>query len=411
MTEHERIVIGSTIRDNRYFDELRLGMNDFSSKEARTIWRGIGEVINNGLTADLVTLYDSLPDIEPGLLASLTNSSNGNLEHHAEKIRECGRLDKLYHIQLAIGDALQSKKTSSEILDVIDKQLSEISEQRMSESTWIRDCIMAALDDLEKRAQNPGRIIGVPSGYADFDSMTSGFQPGEFYVLAARPGIGKTALALCMTARQAIQYEKSVGFFSCEMSKNMIVQRLLAITGNFNLQKVRRGYPTKTAYHKMTDGAGQLYVKRILINDTPGISLADLRMEARMMRRRGIEIIWVDYLTLIKHGDRGMPKHEQVGEISKALKNLARELNIPVVALSQVRRNAEGSMPSLADLRQSGEIEEDADLIMFLDRERKEKATTLNIAKNRNGPTGELNLVFLPEQAKFEERVDKEHET
>ena len=246
--------------------------------------------------------------------------------------------------------------------------------------------------------------------------MTSGFQDSELIIIGARPSMGKTAMALSMIQNIAIKEKIPAALFSLEMSDKQIMQRLLAAQGRIPSQKIRTGLLTMQELQRMQDAAGVIYDAPLYIVDTPNMKLLDLRALARRMKIQcGIKIIFIDYITLIKSENTLVPRHEQIAEISRSLKSLARELNIPVVALSQVRRDAEGQEPTLADLRESGSIEQDADVVMFIHRERQKNQnqenapkeimgipTKLIVAKQRNGPIGDVEVVFLPSFTRFE---------
>ena len=269
---------------------------------------------------------------------------------------------------------------------------------------WIKDVLPEVVSRLEEDFKYGGKLRGVSSGYTDIDVLTNGFQGGDLIVIGARPSIGKTALALSMATKVALQKNVMVGFFSCEMASVQLVNRLISGESRVNLRyskKSKEGY-----FDKIVNAADKLYSAAILIDDTANIGLTKLKNKARKMKRLGIKLIFVDYLTLIQHGNQRLQSYEKIGEISKSLKQLARELNISIVVMSQVNRNAEGRMPTLAHLRLSGAIEEDADIIMFLHRKRDGYETELNIAKNRNGPTDTIKLIFLPEYIRFESWIE-----
>jgi replicative DNA helicase len=235
-------------------------------------------------------------------------------------------------------------------------------------------------------------------------------------VIGARPSVGKTALALTMAANMAIHNKFPVGFFTLEMSSMALMQRMLASEARIRSNSLRSGFLKPSDFHKLTEAASKIYEAPLYIEDTPSLRLLDLRALARRMRHQfNVSIIFIDYLTLITSENRELARHEQIAEISRSLKALARELDIPVVALSQVRRESEGKQPNLADLRESGSIEQDADVVIFLHRERlsaddqeelpRNIETDLIVAKQRNGPVGSMKIAFIPEYTKFENMV------
>ena len=249
--------------------------------------------------------------------------------------------------------------------------------------------------------------------------MTSGFQDSELIIIGARPSVGKTAFALNVAAHMALREKAAVGFFSLEMSDLQLMNRLLASEARINSEKVRSGLIKPCDIQSLMDAASRIYEAPLYIVDVPNIKLLDLRSLARRMKsEKDIKVLFIDYLTLVTHENSDLPRWEQISSISRSLKALARELRIPVVALSQLKREAEGKQPSMADLSESGSIEQDADVIMFLHREREiEKTqderstyipTELLVAKQRNGPVGMVNLLFFPTYTRFES-LEKEH--
>ena len=239
--------------------------------------------------------------------------------------------------------------------------------------------------------------------------MTAGFQPSEMIILGARPSIGKTAMALSMIQHIAIQKKIPSAFFSLEMSDVQVMQRLFVQESRISSEKLRTGFLSHNDFQALQDAAGKIYDSPLYIVDTPNMKLLDLRSVARRLKSQNdIKIIFIDYITLIGSENTQIPRHEQVAEISRSLKSLARELDIPIVVLSQVARSTEGKAPTLAELRESGSIEQDADVVMFLHRERSPEnkgdtiPTELIVAKQRNGPVGSVDITFIPHFTKFE---------
>ncbi|MDR1374757.1 MAG: DnaB-like helicase C-terminal domain-containing protein, partial [Treponema sp.] len=271
-----------------------------------------------------------------------------------------------------------------------------------------------AIESIEKFYNSIERYTGIPSGFDALDALTSGFQASEFIIIGARPSVGKTALALSMAANMSIHNKKSIGFFSLEMSGLSLIKRMISSESGVAAEKIRTKLLKPSDFQSITDAAGRIYDAPFYIVDMPGMTLMDLRTQARRLRsQEKVEIIFIDYLGLIVSENSRLPRYEQFAEISRSLKSLARELAIPLVALSQLRRDAEGKQPTLADIRESGSIEQDADVILFLhrDRESDKKAgganqgndikTELIVAKQRNGPVGIVDIAFVPSFAKF----------
>ncbi len=268
---------------------------------------------------------------------------------------------------------------------------------------------------IEKLFHAGGDYTGVPTGFPELDQFTSGFQDSEYIVIGARPSVGKTALALTMASYMAVHKKIPVGFFTLEMSGKSLMQRLLSAEAKIDSSRIRNGMLKHSDFSKLTEAAGRLYEAPLFIEDTPNIKLLELRAQARRMRKNeNIRAIFIDYIGLIESDSRNnIPRHEQVAEVSRSLKSLARELDIPIIALSQVGRQSEGKEPTLADLRESGSIEQDADVVMFIHKQRETDKdlehnskttieTDLILAKQRNGPVGTCKLVFIPKFTRFE---------
>jgi len=267
------------------------------------------------------------------------------------------------------------------------------------------------------KSKNP--ITGIPSGFAALDEMTSGFQKEEFIIIGARPSVGKTALALNMASNIAFHQKKPSAFFSLEMSEIALVNRLISSEAMVQAQKLRSGFLSTSDFNKIVNTMSVIYEAPFYIVDIPNMNLLNLRSQARKLRaQQQVEIIFVDYLGLIGHEVKGLPRFEQISEISRSLKSLARELKIPIVVLCQLNRDAQFETPTLANLRDSGSIEQDADLVLFLNRPQPKKnkndkeenkeagpveniPTDLIVAKQRNGPTGVIKLELVAKYAKF----------
>ena len=373
---------------------------------------------------DLITLSDELKragDLDtvggPAYISTLTSSvpTSANVEYYARIVRETSvrrRLLKAAHETIA--DAMRQGADSREVVEEAERRIFEIS---VGEHTGgykqARDIVKQTVEAIEKLYRTREDYTGVPSGFAALDKLLSGFQNSEFIVIGARPSVGKTALALTMAANIAIRRRIPTGFFSLEMSDMAIMQRLIAGEARIGSQKIRTGMLRPADFKSLTDAAGAIYDAPLWISDTPGMRLLDLRAQARRMRsQHEIRIIFVDYISLINNDHADLPRHEQIAEISRSLKGLARELSIPVVALSQVTRDVEGKRPTLASIRESGSIEQDADVVIFLHRNRGEASedpehannveTELIVAKQRNGPVGTVRIAFVPRYTRFD---------
>jgi replicative DNA helicase len=399
-----------------------LRSDDFYRRANQQVYDAIVGLANDAQGIDLITVTERLR--AEGLLEScggaayvarLTSAvpTAANIEYYARIVQACSIRRSLDRIasQIIANSHDQSLEVSY-IIEEAERQVFEITDkQHVGAFLEARQVVMDTIEAIQKRTALEGQYTGVATGYHALDQLTAGFQKAEFIVIGARPSVGKTALALSMAANMAIKHRVPVGFFTLEMSAMALMQRLLAADARVDSHRLRSGLLKKSDITRLSEAAGRIYEAPLYIADAPNMRLLDLRAHARRMKsRHNIAIIFIDYLTLITSEERDQPRHEQIAEISRSLKALARELDIPVVAASQVRREAEGQKPSLADLRESGSIEQDADVVLFLHRERggdaepgSEIETDLIVAKQRNGPLGSLKLAFVPQYVRFED--------
>jgi replicative DNA helicase len=296
----------------------------------------------------------------------------------------------------------------------------KIAEEKITNSSVsLKDIIKDSIETIDNLYQRKEQVTGLATGYHDFDIMTAGMQPSDLVILAARPSMGKSALAACIAEHVAVVGKKPIAFFSLEMSKESLVQRLLCSHAKVDLHKVRTGFLAQADWPKLVNAAGKLSEAPFFIDDTPGISVLELRAKARRLKaQHDIQLIVLDYLQLMQGHKRAESRQQEITEISRSLKALARELKVPVIALSQLSRAVEqrqDKRPQLSDLRESGSIEQDADVVILLLREEYYNPTEENrsqadviIAKQRNGPTGTVKLAFLHEYTRFENLARKE---
>ncbi len=424
--EAEKATIGALLIDSEALSTVLryLRPADFYRTAHNKIFQSIIDLFQRGEVIDLITLTNDLRgrgelDNCGGLsyVSSLTSEvpTSANVEYYARIVQSCSvrrALIKISHgiIANANDDSLESRT----IIEEAEKAIFEITDRQQTGSYKTAGEVVArTIEAIEKRYHAKDNYTGIPTGFPDLDNMTSGFQKAEFIVIGARPSVGKTAFACTIAANMAIRFKIPVGFFTLEMSDMALMQRIVASEARIESNKIRTALLTPADFHSLTDAAARIYEAPLYIEDTPNMKLLDMRAQARrMITQHDAKIIFVDYLTLITPEREGnIPRHEQIAEISRSLKALARELDIPVVALSQVRRETEGKQPTLADLRESGSIEQDADVVIFLHRERvgteqddsrNDIVTEVNIAKQRNGPVGMIRLAFLPQYTKFE---------
>jgi replicative DNA helicase len=398
---------------------------DFYSNANRRVYGAILNLFNQGRRADIITLVEELRRLGeldaaggPAYVASLTNvvPTSANVDYYAKIVQDCALRRSLIRISNEVTvKSFDESLESRIILEETQQRIFDLTEDRQTLSfKSAREIIPKAIEIIEGLYHSNREYTGVPSGIDELDALTSGFQPSELIILGARPSVGKTALALTMAAFTSIVKKIPTAFFTLEMSDMALMQRLLSSEASIESNALRTGYLKKSDFNKLLEAAGKIYEAPLYIVDMPNMKLLDLRAQARRLRaQQKVEIIFIDYLTLIGSENYQLQRHEQIAEISRSLKSLARELNVPIVALSQVRREVEGKgRPGLADIRESGSIEQDADLVLFLHREREAGRgadagaaegipTELIIAKQRNGPVGTIEIVFLPRYAKF----------
>ena len=397
---------------------------DFYKTSHQRIYQAILNLFDRNEAIDLITLTEELKNTNlldscggAAYISRLTSAvpTSANVKYYAQIVQDCSMRRSLARISSQIvATAHDESQEVRLIIEEAERQIFEITDRQHAGTFQpAKEVVTRTIEAIEKMYHTKDSYIGIPTGFTELDMLTSGFQNSEFVVIGARPSVGKTALALTMASNISLRYKLPVGFFTLEMSSMALMQRLLAAEARIRSNSLRSGFLKPSDFHKLTEAASKIYEAPLYIEDTPSLRLLDLRALARRMKHQfNVAIVFVDYLTLITAENRELARHEQIAEISRSLKALARELDIPVVALSQVRRESEGKMPTLADLRESGSIEQDADVVIFLHRERisggmddeipRDIETDLIVAKQRNGPVGSLKLAFIPEYTKFE---------
>ena len=393
--------------------------DDFYLREHGIIFDTMLQMYNNKITLDPVTLQDKLRETnlpEEAFSDDKINSfvdvatTSAGLKHHCNIVYEKAVRRRLIKAGEGIVSKAYGKGDLEEILDTTEKSVFEIVQKRNTEDfTPISKIVMESLKNIEKAHNTDGTVTGIASGFTDLDYKTTGFQPSDLILLAARPSMGKTALALNLALHVAAVERKHVAIFSLEMSKEQLVKRLLSQESHVDSQKLRTGNLQDNEWAALIEG-GEIVGRSLLeIDDTPGITVSELRSKCRKLQmEKGLDMIIIDYLQLMSGSKKAESRQNEVSEISRSLKAIARELSVPILALSQLNRKAEersDHRPQLSDLRESGAIEQDADVVMFIDRERNEteeanKATVI-IAKQRNGPIGDVNLMWLPKYTQF----------
>ncbi|MBR2046858.1 MAG: replicative DNA helicase [Agathobacter sp.] len=424
--EAEQSVIGSMImdRDAIVTASEMLHKDDFYYQQYGIIFEAMVELFSVGQPVDLVTLQNKLKEKDVPeeisslgfvreLLASVPTSAN--IKYYANIVSENAVKRRLIRTTESIENECYAGKESLEsVLNKTEKDIFALLNSRSSgDFVPIRQVVLNALEKIENASKQSGSVTGIPTGFIDLDYRTAGLQPSDLILVAARPSMGKTAFVLNIAQHVAFREGKSVAIFSLEMSKEQLVNRLFSLEARVDAQLLRTGNLSDADWEKLIEGAGVIGDSRLIIDDTPGISISELRSKCRKYKlEHGLDIIIIDYLQLMTGSGRGSESRQQeISDISRSLKGLARELNVPVVALSQLSRAVEqrpDKRPMMSDLRESGAIEQDADVIMFIYRDDYyNKDTELKgiseiiIAKQRNGPIGTVNLAWLPEYTRF----------
>ena len=423
--EAEQSVIGSMIMDRDAIMTASevITSEDFYQSQYGVLFDAMLELYNEGKPVDLVTLQERLreKDVPPeisslefvrDLLDAVPTSAN--VRHYATIVQEKSMLRKLIKVNEDIANTCYlAREKTEDILEETEKKIFDLLQYRSTgDFVPIKQVVLNALDKIEKASKNKGTVTGISTGFIDLDYKTSGFQPSDLILIAARPSMGKTAFVLNVAQHMAFKEGKTVAIFSLEMSKEQLVNRLFSLESKVDSQALRTGNLTDEDWAKLIEGAAVVGKSNLIIDDTPGISIAELRSKCRKFKlEHDLGIIIIDYLQLMSGGKHSESRQQEISEISRSLKAVARELNVPVVALSQLSRAVEqrpDHRPMLSDLRESGAIEQDADVVMFLYRDDyynkdtdKKNIAEVIIAKQRNGPIGTVELVWLPNYTKF----------
>ena len=423
--EAEQSVIGSMIMDKEAIvvaSEVLFG-DDFYSKQYGVLFDTMVELNEEGRPVDLVTLQDKLKekDVPPevsslefirDLITAVPTSAN--IKYYANIVAEKATLRKLIKLNEEIANTCYVGKESLEvILEETEKKVFNLVQRRNTgEFVPIRQVVMNAMEKIETASKNKGAVTGIATGFIDLDYRTAGMQPSDLILVAARPSMGKTAFVLNIAQHVAFKLNETVAIFSLEMSKEQLVNRLFSLESRVDSQHIRTGQLSDAEWENLIESAGVIGKSNLIIDDTPGISIADLRSKCRKFKlEHNLRMIIIDYLQLMSGSGRSDSRQQEISDISRSLKALARELSVPVIALSQLSRAVEqrpDHRPMLSDLRESGAIEQDADVVMFIyrddyynhDTDRKDIAEII-IAKQRNGPIGTVELAWLPNYTKF----------
>lgn len=418
--EAEFSVLGGLMLEREAFDQVAdmIDANDFYKPSHQIIYRTIAELHQKAQPIDLVTVTNALQhknelDIigGPEYLLSLLDKvvSAANIDSHAKIIHEKSLLRRLIStssglIEKAYGSDYEN---ADALIDFAESEILKVGEEKNASGLeGPRDIVTNSFKKIEELYNRKADVTGIPSGFTDLDNMTSGFNPGELIIIAARPSMGKTAFSLNIASHMALRAKKTVAYFSVEMSKESLMMRVIAAEAKISIGEIRTGRIQDTSWHKLMNACGSIADAPLFIDETSGISPFEIRARCRRLKATsGLDCIMIDYLQLMSLKQKVDSREREVAEISKTLKAIAKELQVPVVALAQLNRGVEGRSdrrPMLSDLRESGSIEQDADVIMMLYREdyydkespEKQGAAKVIVAKQRNGPTGDVDLRF-----------------
>ena len=438
--EAEQSLLGGLLIDNSALDQVgdTISSKDFYRQDHRLIFIHINDLINSGNPADVVTVAESLEKNSElasvggiSYLGSLAENmpSVANIRGYAKIIRDNSILRNLITVgsDIVEGAFLPKGKDAQQLLDEMEAKLFSIAEAQSNRLGYkdFQKVIADVVRNLEERGQNPGTVTGLSTGFVDLDNLTTGLHGGELVIIAGRPSMGKTALAMNIAESCAVDQNKAVAIFSMEMGSEQIVTRLLGSVAKVDQQKMRTGKMDDDDWAKIANGLGRLNEAPIFIDEGSALNSYELRARARRLDRSiegGLGLIIVDYIQLMSPlgGPQGENRATEISEISRSLKSLAKELNIPVVALSQLNRNVDSrpdKRPQMSDLRESGAIEQDADVIMFIYRQvvyskdpADEGIAEIIVAKQRNGPIADIKLTFVGEHTRFENYANPGYE-
>ncbi len=423
--EAEQSVIGSMLMDKDAIVVASgiLNKDDFYEKQYGILFSAMVELYNSSKPVDLVTLKAKLQEMDvPEEISNMeymvdiinNTYTSANIREYAGIVSDKAVLRKLIRFNDEISnECYNPRESTDEILAEAEKKIFNIVSRRGGDDyVPIRKIVLEALDHISMVSKNKGDVTGIATGFTDLDYKTAGLQPSDLVLIAARPSMGKTAFVLNMAQHICFKDHRCAAIFSLEMSKEQLINRLLSLESKVNSQAIRTGSMKDGDWESLIEGAETIAKSNLIIDDTPGISIGELRSKCRKYHQENeLSIIIIDYLQLMSGNGKSDSRQQEISEISRSLKALARELNVPVVALSQLSRAVEkrdDHRPMLSDLRESGAIEQDADVVMFLYRDDyynkesdKRGIAEVIIAKQRNGPIGTVELVWLPDYTKF----------
>ncbi|NJD56846.1 MAG: replicative DNA helicase [Nitrospirae bacterium] len=432
--EAEQSVLGAILLDNDALHEAveLLKADDFYRESHRKIYQAMSELYSRNEPVDLITLNNYLKgrnELEEvggvQYLSSLASfvPTSANVKYHSRIVREKALVRNLLHSVTDIAkNVYDNELDTDELIDYAEKKIFDLSDKKIKTSFFtMKELISDTFVTIERLYDKKESITGIPSGFKDMDELTTGFQKGDLIIIGGRPGMGKTAFCLNISQHVGISMKEPVAIFSLEMAKEQLVMRMLCSEAKVDSNKVRKGFINKRDdWNKLTNAAGKLAESLIFIDDSSGLSVLEMRAKARRLKQQhGLSLVIVDYLQLMRGRGKFERREQEIAEISRSLKALAKELQVPVIALSQLNRGVEtrggNKNPTLADLRESGAIEQDADVIIFLYRDTKDDMDSkgrviVDIAKQRNGPTDKITLTFLDYCTRFVDSSDVEYQ-
>ena len=429
--EAEKSVLGAILIHNEAFNHAAelIDSRDFFRDAHRRIFDKMVALSERGDAIDFVTLKEELSrsgDLEevggPAYIASLADGvpRSANVEYYATIVKEKSTLRSLIHsANKILTDAYEAEEEPDLLLDEAERAIFAIAEDRIRAGfVPLRDLVQGSFATIEKLQQHKGMVTGVPTGFVDLDELTSGLQPSDLVLIAARPSMGKTSLVLNIAQHVGTATDMTVGFFSLEMSKEQLFMRLLTAEARIDAHRFRTGHLSEKDYGRLSHALGTLAEARVFIDDSASIGVLEMRAKARRLKaEHGLHLLIVDYIQLMTGRGRFESRQVEIASISRSLKGLAKELQVPIVALSQLSRASEtraDHRPQLSDLRESGALEQDADLVMFIYREEQyreadgspkegvEGTAEIIVGKQRNGPVGTVKLAFIKEHTRFE---------
>ncbi len=423
--EAEQSVLGSMLIDREAIVVASgiISGDDFYAKQYGVVFEAIVALNDEAKPVDLITLQNRLQQMEvPSQVSSLEFikdivtmvPTSAHISQYAKIVAEKSMLRKLIKLNDEISNACYTGKDPLEVIleDTEKKMFSLLQNRTVEDFVPIRKIVMNAMEKIEQASKIKGSVTGIATGFSDLDYQTAGMQPSDLVLVAARPSMGKTAFVLNIAQNVAFKEKEAVAIFSLEMSKEQLINRMFSLESRVDAQHLRKGQLSDSEWEKLIESAGVIGKSKLIIDDTPGISIGQMRSKCRKYKlEHGLKMIIIDYLQLMSGSGKGDSRQQEISDISRALKSLARELSVPVIALSQLSRAVEqrpDHRPMLSDLRESGAIEQDADVVMFIYRDdyynkdtEKKGIAEIFIAKQRNGPIGTIDLAWLPEYTKF----------